>query len=95
MLQILTIFLQAASSQILYLALHLEAGSFPRPLRPAEERAAFAAMQAGDRAARDTLIRHNLRLVAHVAKKVLRGQRVPGRPGQHRVHRADQGGGHL
>ena len=69
MLQILTIFLQAAASQILYLALHLEAGSFPRPLRPAEERAAFAAMQAGDRAARDTLIRHNLRLVAHVAKK--------------------------
>ncbi|HJD20678.1 MAG TPA: sigma-70 family RNA polymerase sigma factor [Candidatus Gemmiger faecigallinarum] len=69
MLQILTIFLQAAATQILYLALHLEAGSFPRPLRAAEEREAFAALQAGDRAARDRLIRHNLRLVAHVAKK--------------------------
>lgn len=69
MLQILAVFLQAAASQILYLALHLETGSFPRPLRPAEERQAFDALQAGDRSARDTLIRHNLRLVAHVAKK--------------------------
>lgn len=45
MLQILTIFLQAAATQILYLALHLEAGSFPRPLRAAEEREAFAALR--------------------------------------------------
>ena len=69
MLQILTIFLESAVSRILYLALHLETGSFPRPLRAAQERQAFAALQAGDRTARDTLIRHNLRLVAHVAKK--------------------------
>ncbi|MGN0983627.1 MAG: sigma-70 family RNA polymerase sigma factor [Gemmiger sp.] len=69
MLGILGIFLQAAAGHILYLALHLESGSFPRPLPPAEEQAAFAAMAAGDKAARDTLIRHNLRLVAHVAKK--------------------------
>ncbi len=62
-------FLQAAAGHILYLALRLESGSFPRPLPPAEERAAFAALRAGDTAARDKLIRHNLRLVAHVAKK--------------------------
>ena len=69
MLGILGIFLQAAAGHVLYLALHLESGSFPRPLPPAEEQAAFAAMAAGDAAARDRLIRHNLRLVAHVAKK--------------------------
>lgn len=34
-----------------------------------EEQAAFAAMHAGDAAARETLICHNLRLVAHIVKK--------------------------
>ena len=69
---ILGVFLQAAAGQILYLALHLESGSFPRPLSPAAERAAFAALRTGGvagRDARDQLVRHNLRLVAHVAKK--------------------------
>lgn len=68
----LGVFLQAAAGQILYLALHLESGSFPRPLLPAAERAAFAALRAGGTAgrdARDQLVRHNLRLVAHVTKK--------------------------
>ncbi len=62
-------FVQAAAGHILYLALRLESSSFPRPLAPGEERAAFEALRAGDTAARDRLIRHNLRLVAHVAKK--------------------------
>ena len=69
---ILGVFLQAAAGQILYLALHLESGSFPRPLPPDRERAAFADLQKGGAAAtqaRDTLIRHNLRLVAHIVKK--------------------------
>ena len=69
---ILGVFLQAAAGQILYLALHLESGSFPRPLSPAAERAAFAALRTGGvagRDARDQLVRHNLRLVAHIAKK--------------------------
>ena len=57
------------SAQFLYLALHLESGSFPRPLTPKEEPAAFAALRAGDPAARETIIQHNLRLVAHIAKK--------------------------
>ena len=72
MLGILGMFLQAAAGQILYLALHLESGSFPRPLTPQQEKAAFAALQGGGpeaAAARDRLIRHNLRLAAHVAKK--------------------------
>lgn len=44
-------------------------GSFPRPLSREEERAAVAAMQAGDEAARQRLIEHNLRLVSHIVRK--------------------------
>ena len=69
MLEILGLFLQAAAAHVLYLTLRLETGSFPRPLRPEEERAAFEAARRGENSARDRLIRHNLRLVAHVAKK--------------------------
>ena len=71
------LFLQAAAAQVLYLTLRLESGRFPQPLRPAEERAAFAALQAGDAAARDTLIRHNLRLVAHVVKNITPPKAAP------------------
>lgn len=72
MLEILGLFLQAAAGHVLYLALHLESGSFPRPLSPGKEREAFARLRGGGpdaAAARDRLIRHNLRLVAHVTKK--------------------------
>lgn len=69
MFGILLLFLQSAASQLLYLALRLETGNFPRPLTAKEEQAAFAAMHAGDAAARETLICHNLRLVAHIVKK--------------------------
>ncbi len=44
-------------------------GSFPQPLSAARERQMLEAMQSGDLSARDTLIEHNLRLVAHVVKK--------------------------
>ena len=57
------------ASQILYFALHLESSSFPKPLSARDEIAAFEAMKNGDMAARDKLIRHNLRLVAHIIKK--------------------------
>lgn len=76
MLGIFGLFLQAAAGHILYLALHLESGSFPRPLPPDRERAAFADLQKGGAAAaqaRDMLIRHNLRLVAHICKKYYAG----------------------
>lgn len=69
MFSILWVFLQNAAAHIWFAALHLESGSFPRPLSPAQEQAAFAAMHTGDTAARDRLISHNLRLVAHVVKK--------------------------
>ena len=61
--------LQFFATKFLVLALHLEAGSFPKPLTAREEIEAFAALRAGDGSAREKLIRHNLRLVAHVAKK--------------------------
>ena len=76
MLGILGLFLRAAAGHILYLALHLESGSFPRPLSPDQERAAFAQLRgggAGAARARDLLIRHNLRLVAHICKKYYAG----------------------
>ena len=61
--------LQFFATKFLVLALHLEAGSFPKPLSAREEVETFAALRAGDPTARETLIRHNLRLVVHVAKK--------------------------
>ena len=61
--------LQFFATKFLVLALHLETGSFPRPLTAREELATFAALQAGNPAAREKLIRHNLRLVAHIVKK--------------------------
>ena len=51
------------------LSLHLSNGSFPRPLSAKEERACVARMLEGDMDARNTLIEHNLRLVAHIIKK--------------------------
>ena len=62
-------FLPAALGRVLFLALHLSPSRFPQPLSPRQEAAAFAAMAHGDAAARDRLIRHNLRLVAHIIKK--------------------------
>ena len=44
-------------------------GSFPQPLSPEEERECIERCKKGDGAAREKLIRHNLRLVAHVVKK--------------------------
>ena len=52
------------------LVLHLSAkSSFPAPLSAEEEAQLVQAMITGDGAARDKLIEHNLRLVAHIAKK--------------------------
>lgn len=61
--------LQFFAAKFLYLALHLESGSFPRPLNAREEAEAFQALRSGDPNAAETIIRHNLRLVAHIVKK--------------------------
>lgn len=45
------------------------ASTFPQPLPPQQERDALQAMRQGDTVARNRLIEHNLRLVAHIVKK--------------------------
>ena len=47
MFGIFGIFLQATAGHMLYLALHLESGSFPRPLTAAEEQAVDRAHRIG------------------------------------------------
>ena len=49
--------LQFFATKFLVLALHLEAGSFPKPLTAREEIETFAALRAGDGSAREKLIR--------------------------------------
>ncbi|MBQ4093529.1 MAG: sigma-70 family RNA polymerase sigma factor [Oscillospiraceae bacterium] len=69
--------LQLLQRLSLLFRLHLCYGSFPRTLSAAEEREAFVRLKLGDRAARDLLISHNLRLVSHVAKKYHAGRHEP------------------
>ncbi len=58
-------------SNSLFLSLHLSggSGSFPRPLSAEEEKACLERCAAGDLEARNELVEHNLRLVAHIIKK--------------------------
>ena len=58
-----------ALSDLLFFALHLAGNSFPRPLSAKEETECLERIKQGDEAARNTLVEHNLRLVAHVIKK--------------------------
>ena len=44
-------------------------GSFPKPLSPEEEKKYLDLARAGDREAKNILIKHNMRLVAHIVKK--------------------------
>lgn len=50
-------------------SLRLNSGSFPKPLSAAEEKRYLEKASKGDLAARNILIEHNLRLVAHIMKK--------------------------
>ena len=53
-----------------FFTLRLSGGSsFPRPLKAEEEREYLARMAEGDMEARNKLIEHNLRLVAHIINK--------------------------
>ena len=57
-------------SNVYYFALHVTgAGSFPAPLSDKRETELLVKAQKGDLSARNTLIEHNLRLVAHIVKK--------------------------
>ena len=65
----LSIVLQLISN-LYYFALHVTcAGAFPAPLSAKREAALLEKSRNGDIAARNTLVEHNLRLVAHIVKK--------------------------
>lgn len=50
-------------------SLQLSTGSFPKPLTQAQEQHYLTLAAQGDLNARNTLIEHNLRLVAHIMNK--------------------------
>lgn len=57
-------------SKLIVLALHIEnTNIFPPPLSTKEENLCLEAVALGDKKAKDRLIKHNLRLVAHIIKK--------------------------
>ncbi len=57
-------------SNLYFSALHIKgAGSFPKTLSQKEETDLLIKYQNGDKTAKDKLIEHNLRLVAHIVKK--------------------------
>ena len=57
-------------SRLMFLFLKVSpSAAFPGPLDPSEEARCFMAAKQGDKKARDKLIEHNLRLVAHIVKK--------------------------
>ena len=61
--------LETALKSIIVFALHLDGISFPRQLGKKEEEELTARAYSGDEEARNKLIEHNLRLVAHIIKK--------------------------
>ena len=66
----LSYFLGMGLLNLLFFALHVTSkGSFPKPLTAKQEAELLEKKEAGDGAAREKLIVHNLRLVAHIAKK--------------------------
>ncbi len=60
----------AVLGRIFFFTGRVEDGScYPKPLSSEEEARCLQLARAGDRAAKDKLVRHNMRLVAHVVKK--------------------------
>ncbi|MFD1066303.1 RNA polymerase sporulation sigma factor SigK [Oceanobacillus locisalsi] len=55
--------------EALFFVSYVKNQSFPQPLSPKEEAKYIQLMQEGDEDARNKLIEHNLRLVAHLVKK--------------------------
>lgn len=62
-------FFAFALKEVLFLVSYVKNNAFPQPLSSAEEKKCFQLMAQGDAAARNKLIEHNLRLVAHIVKK--------------------------
>ena len=63
-------FLSFIIGKIMFFCSSVKGTSFPKPLTPEQEKEYLIAYkQNGDESAKEMLIKHNLRLVAHVAKK--------------------------
>lgn len=63
-------FIDMLSNFFMFFILHVTgSGSFPRPLSAKEEREYLERFAKGDMEARNKLVEHNLRLVAHIIKK--------------------------
>lgn len=65
----LVFLLQCLQSMTLLLSYIANSNAFPKPLSAKEERECLKRFAEGDIEARNTLIEHNLRLVAHIVKK--------------------------
>lgn len=61
-------FMMLVGSAFLMLRMGNSTGSFPKPLSAEEEKKYLTLWQEGDEEARNVLIEHNLRLVAHIVK---------------------------
>ena len=58
----------------MFFILHLTSGNvYPKPLSAADEKKYLASVAQGDKEARNILVEHNLRLVAHIVKKYYTG----------------------
>lgn len=55
--------------ELVFLVSYVKNNAFPQPLSPEDERKNLLKMAEGDGEARNRLIEHNLRLVAHIVKK--------------------------
>ena len=62
-------FLSFLVGKCVFLCAAIAGDTFPKPLKKEEERLLIERLKSGDKEARDKLITHNLRLVAHVVKK--------------------------
>ena len=62
-------FLSFIIGKIVFFCASIGGDSFPKPLSKEEERRCLIAYKNGDNQAKEKLIKHNLRLVAHVVKK--------------------------
>ena len=62
-------FLRFIFSKLTFFTGAITGNSFPKPLSVEEEKQAIELLKLGDKSAKDKLITHNMRLVAHMVKK--------------------------
>ena len=61
--------LYAVLGRLFFFTGSISEGSYPKPLSPEEEAKYLSLAKQGDKHAKDMLVKHNMRLVAHVVKK--------------------------